>query len=449
MFKRILALLAVLSMAVTSVLFFSLDPISVGDVGQTKTVEVSGRTPELVCPGPVFVNGGEGGTKLGTFVQSGSVQLEGRDGTVNFAKSANSQTKVTGTADGSKSFNALQLQTAAGAQAFGLAAASCVPGTNDAWIIAGDNSIGREALLVLVNSGAVDATVTLELLGTSGPIQGSGLSGISAPAGKTTVLPLASFAPKSETFAIHVSSRGASLGVYLQQKTIRGVIPGGLDLVPVSAAADQKLVIPGVFIRTTSKLANLQTADKNFADTLPMLRVTAPGDQDASFTAQVVGADGSSFGTVIQGTVPAGSTKDFEISDVTDGDYAVQFDSDQPVLASVRYSRAAGSVADFAWATAVAATKLDAGFTVPSGAVSKLSLVNGDGTPVTVKLSGKTYTLKENSNIVIPLTAGKSYQISSNGNLAASIVIDKSFSIAVVPVIDYRSSGGTLKVNIR
>jgi hypothetical protein len=177
--------------------------------------------------------------------------------------------------------------------------------------------------------------------------------------------------------------------------------------------------------------------------------VTAPGGKDATFTAQVVGSDGSNFGTVIQGTVPAGSTKDFDISDVTDGDYAVQFDSNQPIMASVRYSRAAGSVADLAWATGVTATKLDAGFTVPNGTVTKLALVNPGAESVIVKLSGQAHTVKANSNSVLTLTAGKSYQISSSDPIAASMVIDKKFQLAVVPVIDYHSSGGILKVNIR
>ena len=449
MFKRILALIAVASASALAVSFLTFEPIDSGEIGKTKTVEVAGRAPELICPGPVFVNGGEGGTKLGTFVQSGSVQIDGRDVSGVISKFATTQSKVTGHADGSKNFNAIQVQSAAGTQAFGLAAATCVPGTNDAWIVAGDNSIGREALLILVNAGAVDATVNLELLGTSGPIEGAGLSGISAPAGKTTVLPLASFAPKAETFALHVTSRGSNLGVYLQQKTIRGVTPGGLDLVGTTAIADKKLVIPGVFLRTSAKLAALVAADQNFADTKPILRVTAPGGKDATFTAQVVGSDGSNFGTVISGTVPAGSTKDFDISDVTDGDYAVQFDSNQPILASVRYSRAAGSVADFAWATGVSASELDAGFTVPKGTVSKLSLVNPSAESVTVKLSGLAIEVKPNANLVVSLTAGKNYQIASSGSIAASIVVDAKFQLAVVPVIDYHSSGGTLKVNIR
>lgn len=449
MFKRFLALLLVAVSSALTIFFLAFEAMPIGEIGKTKTVEVAGRTPELVCPGPVFVNGGEGGTKLGTFVASGSVQIDGRDVSGVISKTATAQSKVTGTQDGSKNFNAIQLQSASGSQAFGLAAATCVPGTGDAWIVAGDNSVGREALLILVNAGAVDATVNLELLGTSGPIEGTGLSGISAPAGKTTVLPLASFAPKAETFAVHVTSRGSNLGVYLQQKTIRGVVPGGLDLLGTTAVADKKLVIPGVFLRTSAKLEALVTADQNFADTKPLLRVTAPGGKDANFTAQVVGSDGSNFGTVISGTVPAGSTKDFDISDVTDGDYAVQFDSDQPIMASVRYSRAAGSVADFAWATGVATAKLDAGFTVPTGTVSKLSLVNPSATTVTVKLSGAAIEVKANSNVVVALGAGKNYQITSSGPVAASIVVDQKFQIAVVPVIDYRSSGGTLKVNIR
>lgn len=449
MFKRILALVVVTVASALAVSFLTFTPSTVGEIGKTKTVEVAGRSPELICPGPVFVNGGEGGTKLGTFVTSGSVQIDGRDVAGVISKTATAQTKLNGTADGSKNFNAIQLQAATGTQAFGLAAATCGPGTSDAWIVAGDNSVGREALLILVNAGAVDATVNLELLGTSGRIEGTGLSGISAPAGKTTILPLASFAPKAEVFAIHVTSRGSNLGVYLQQKTIRGVTPGGLDLVGATAVAEKKLVIPGVFLRTTAKLAALVSADQNFSDTKPLLRVTAPGGKDATFTAQVVGSDGSNFGTVIQGTVPAGSTKDFDISDVTDGDYAVQFDSNQPIMASVRYSRAAGSVADLAWATGVTATKLDAGFTVPNGTVTKLALVNPGAESVIVKLSGQAHTVKANSNSVLTLTAGKSYQISSSGPIAASMVIDKKFQLAVVPVIDYHSSGGTLKVNIR
>jgi hypothetical protein len=118
-------------------------------------------------------------------------------------------------------------------------------------------------------------------------------------------------------------------------------------------------------------------------------------------------------------------------------------------MASVRYSRAAGSVADFAWATGVATAKLDAGFTVPTGTVSKLSLVNPSANSVTVKLSGAAIEVKANSNVVVALGAGKNYQVTSSGPVAASIVVDQKFQIAVVPVIDYRSSGGTLKVNIR
>lgn len=449
MFRRLLALILIGSSIAAATLYIKFEPLEVGSIAQTQTVDVAGKTPELVCPGPVFVNGGTSGTKLGSFVQSGTSEVEGVNAGKDLSQVISGQTLLVGSNSGSKNFNAIQLQSASGAQALGLAAASCVPGTSDAWIVAGDGSVGREALLLLANPSNVDATVTLELLGSSGPIEGAGLGGISAPAGKTTVIPLASFAPKAETFAIHVTSRGASLGVFLQQKTIRGVTPGGLDLVGISAPASKQAVIPGVLIRTTSKLAALAQADINFADTKPMLRVTVPGDKEATFTAQVVGSDGSSFGTVIQGTVPARTTKDFEISDVADGNYAVQFDSDQPILASARYSRAVGNVADFAWATQVEASELDAGFSVPRATTSKLSLVNPTANPVAVNLSGQTINIKPNSNVVTLLSAGKNYQLRANGKVAASLVIDRKFTIAVVPVIDYRSNGGTLKVNIR
>jgi hypothetical protein len=301
----------------------------------------------------------------------------------------------------------------------------------------------------LANPTAVDATVSLQLYGTSGSIQGAGLSGISAPAGKVTVLPLSSFAPKAETFAVHVSSRGAELGIWLQQKTVRGLTPGGLDLVGVPAMPSKEVEIPGVFIRNASALANLANGDKDFHDVKPILRVTAPGDKDAEFTAQVLGADGSSFGTVIQGAVPAGSTRDFALEDVADGNYSIHIESDEPILASSRFSRISGSNADFSWAQAVAPSKLNAGFSTIPGAVSALSIMNPNDRSASVSISGRSYKVAANSNLVVTLTAGLRYTIKSSQEVAVSQVVDIRGGISVVPVVDYRTIGGKLKVSVR
>lgn len=449
MFRRILSLVAVLAVGSFLAIAAKFPTLTVGDAATSQVVTVLPKQPTLVCPGPVFVNGGQSGVTLGSFTQSGSAQVAGVDSGNALSQTAYGDLVLVGKATGSKSFNAIQTQFANGKQAFGLSSANCVPGTNGAWLVAGDNSIGREALLVLVNSTDVDATVSLQLYGPSGAIQGAGLSGISAPAGKVTVLPLSSFAPKAETFAVAVSSRGAELGIWLQQKTVRGLTPSGLEMVGVSAEPSKQVSIPGIFLRNTAALNKLAESDANFADVKPILRITAPGEKEVNFTAQLQGADGSSFGTVLQASVPAGSTKDFALVDLTDGNYAMHVEADGAVLASVRYSRLSGNTPDFAWAISVAPSKLNAGFTTPSNGKPKLSVMNPNASKASFTVNGRSYQVEANSNFVVDLSVGQHYVIKSNSLLAASQVIDVNGGVTVSTVLDYQSVGGKIKVNVR
>lgn len=449
MFRRISALLLVIGAAALIATSVKIPTFRVGESQTPQVITVQAKTPTLICPGPVFVNGGQSGVTLGSFTQSGTARVNGFASGTAINKTVTSQTLLTGSSSGSKEFNALQTQFATGKQAFGLASANCVEGANSAWLVAGDNSIGREALLILANPSAVDATVSLQLYGPSGPMQGAGLNGISAPAGKVTVLPISSFAPKAETFTVEVASRGAELGIWIQQKTVRGLTPGGLDLVGVSAEPAKRVSIPGVFLRNAKALSQLANSEQDFADLKPMLRVTAPGDKGVTFTAQLQGAEGSSYGTVLQGEVSPGSTKDFELEDLADGNYTMLVEANSPILASVRFSRMVGAKQDFAWAQSVTPAKLNAGFTAAENVKTKLSVMNSNAAQATFTLSGRTYRVAGNSNLAVDLRAGAHYSISSSSALAVSQVIDANGGVTVSPVLDYQSVGGKIRVTVR
>jgi hypothetical protein len=449
MFRRILSLLVVIAAGFGLLQGLTFPKLPVGLKPVPQLVNVQPKLPILVCPGPVFVNGGQNGVTLGSFTQTGAVEIVGTDSTNSISMQSTAEKVLPGNSIGSKNFNAVQWQAANVNQASGLSAANCVPGTNTAWLVAGDNSVGREALLVLANPSAVDATVSLQIYGTSGPIQGAGLSGISAPAGQVTVLPLSSFAPKTETFAIEVSSRGSELGIWLQQKTVRGLTPGGLDLVGASAAPSKLVDIPGLFLRNSTALNALASGNQDYSDVKPILRVSSASGQSANFTAQIQGADGSSFGNVIQGTVPAGSTRDFPLEDLTDGNYSIHISADQPVVAAAKFSHLGGSKPDFAWACSVAPKVQDSGFTTARGAVSKLSITNSNDAEVKITLNGQNLAVPANSNLVVPLVSGKNYSIKSSLAVSASQVVDLHGGVAVLAVIDYVSVGGKIKVNVR
>ena len=60
--------------------------------------------------------------------------------------------------------------------------------------------------MVIKNVTKVDSTVTLEIFNERGRVTGSGMSGISVAAGKTTVIPLASYVPKTKTFTTQMAA---------------------------------------------------------------------------------------------------------------------------------------------------------------------------------------------------------------------------------------------------
>jgi hypothetical protein len=152
---------------------------------------------------------------------------------------------------------------------------------------------------------------------------------------------------------------------------------------------------------------------------------------------------------VIQGTVPAGSVRDFILEDLTDGNYSIHIDSDESVYASARFNRVGSGQPDLAWAIAVMPSPQDSGFTTVSGAISKLSVVNPGEGAAKLTLGGRTYQIPSQNNSVIELLPGVTYRVESDSALALSQVIDISSTIAVLPVLDFQATGGTIKVSLR
>jgi hypothetical protein len=64
-------------------------------------------------------------------------------------------------------------------------------------------------------------------------------------------------------------------------------------------------------------------------------------------------------------------------------------------------------------------------------------------------MGGRTYQIAAQGNSVIDLLPGVTYRVESQVSLALSQVIDISSAVAVVPVLDFQSTGGTLKVSLR
>jgi hypothetical protein len=460
MIKRLSALIAVIASLAGLVLLAPHFTLTVGEVPKAQVLKVKAQNLSLVCPGGAYRTGGASGTKLGAFESVGNPEINsgfGGPAGTSMASSGNVLTAVdpSGSAEqNSLLLNANQVQTLNSDGLGGLTAAACQRPSNELWFVGGDTDTGRESLLILKNATKVDSTVSLQIFNENGAVTGAGLSGISVPAGKTTIVPLASFAPNTKTFTTHVVSRGGLIAAWIQQKTVRGLATGGVDYVAPSAPFETIQTIPGVFIRGAADAAKL-AAGADFGDLVPTLRIFVPGAKAATITAQVLGSTAKTYGTVVRQTVAAGSTTDIPLPGLADGDFIAIVKSDVAVGAAIRVHRVVKAKVDFAWLNSASPQAGQVGFTVPNTGISKLSLANPGSSAVNLALTqnggvSTAFTVPAQGQLTLKFAPGTKVKLFGNGRpLYGTTVVDVSGSVAAIPLVDYKNPGGQVAVMVR
>jgi hypothetical protein len=175
-------------------------------------------------------------------------------------------------------------------------------------------------------------------------------------------------------------------------------------------------------------------------------------------TAQVIGTDSKTFGTVVQQTVAAGTAASISLPGLKDGDYSVFISSDEPVLGTVQLSRTDPTktpATDFAWLPAVANLNTPRVIAVSNSAISKISIANPNSVPTAAIVTNLTtgasarITVPKFSSIVYTADPGSVISLSSQLPVAATLIADFNSQIAAIPFLDYRNVGGSLSVLVR
>lgn len=453
MIKQISALLGI-AIAAAGIALLPVGQLQIGDTPAANQFEVQAKALSLICPGAAMNTGGASGTAVGVFDRLGAATIS-KSSTVGIASSAvggaTLLTAAGATEQGSSALNAGQIQNAASPRLNGLLGASCQAPSAEHWLLGGDTSTGRETLLLLSNPSTVPATVNLEVFAEGGRVQASGLSGIAVSAGETQVVPLSSLIPETRAFVVNVQSRGASVGAWLQQRTVRGLLYAGADFVSPLTEFGKSLSIPGILVRGAKDAAALIAINDDYKDLIPALRIFNPTNKATTFTAQIFGANDKTFGTVIRDTVPANSVKDFTINGLADGDYAGFITADQNVAAAIRLPRSDKTKkpnTDFTWLQSAQLVAGSQQITVPAAGISKLSLTNSNNQAVNISINGAMVTVKAQGTAVIKVDAG-ALSIKSDGKVGANLIVDISGAITNLALVDYRNSGSRVSVRVR
>lgn len=123
-----------------------------------------------------------------------------------------------------------QSQEAATESLAGFAATACGEASSDSWLVGGSTDIGRTSLVLLSNPTTVVATVALSVYGETGLVDSPGSTGILVQPNSQRIISLAGLAPNLKSPVVHVTSQGGQVLASLQQSVIRGIQPGGVDL---------------------------------------------------------------------------------------------------------------------------------------------------------------------------------------------------------------------------
>ncbi len=316
----------------------------------------------------------------------------------------------------------------------GLSTAECTAPSGSTWLAGGATSVGRTTLILLANPTDVPAVVSVQVFGEAGQVTAPGMEGIAVGAGAQRVVSLAGFAPNLVSPVLHVQSTGGQVVATLEQSTVRGITPGGIDFVGSTPAPALTTVLPGVVVTGTEATQALQ-GQTGYDDLQTTLRVYLPSAKPTTASITVLAENGTVTGKPITADLQPGSVTDLPLDQLSDGDYTVIVTSAVPVLASVRVSTAAGPTAvkpaaagdtDFAWITPAALLTTSVLVPVASGMTAALHVENPTSTAATVTLhalSGPdiTKTVGAHKAVSIPVLAGHTYRLTGFRELYASV----------------------------
>lgn len=483
------------AVAVAAVLVAAAVAVPTADLasaGQRSGLDV---TPQAVdqqrsCPGPLLRLGdlnGQNATSVTSFgtagltASSGAVASPLADLDVIAADGGGASQLITAPAapEGGAPLAAVQAQNADEPDQAGLAVASCEESSAVAWVVAGATDTGRTSLLLLANPSRVESSVDVSLFGVEGPIDAPGLTGLSVPANSQRVLSLAGFAPSASALTARVESRGGLIVPTLQQSTVRGLEPGGVELTGATQEPADIQVIPGVRV-TTAAAAAERSQIAGSTDVATAVRVLVPGSEDADVTIGASSDTPGVPGVTVEAKARAGAVVDIPVDGLGDGTYTVTVQASAPIVASVRAATVAapdpnavaadqedfsfevlgdaadvtaiaGQRIDFAWFVAAPVLGDVASFAVASEPSPRLTVTSVAGTPADLVLTDEQggrseLALAAGSTASVDLRAGGVYRLEGAAGVSASVSYAADGRLAAAAVRPANPLAGVITV---
>lgn len=407
-------------------------PLSSGIAPLTTVVSPESVTRSIVCSGDVVGYVGDSAIVSGITATTRVVSGGGIT-TYLTMDSATNGSAITNSGD-SLDVAATEYGSVNTESVAGFLATECGDPLNDQWLIGGNTTTGRDTILTISNGSEVEARIDLEIWGSAGKVDAPGSLGIVVPAQSQRSYSVAGFAPDEASPAIHLLSNGAAVWATLQTTVVRGLVPGGLDRFGPVAEPTMSVLFPILRVPTEKSIGKL-LADPSYADVVAALRFLVPGETDATVTI-TLDPYGEGESQVVTASIPAGSTLDLPISELSAGDWAVSVESDQPIVAAARVGchDASTGITDLAWASAAPAQTGTVSVLVPGDASLGLTNVGASDATVTIMSSDgmvEDAVVPAHGNLLRPVGQGI-LTMTSNSPISNTVFVQNKGGIATL-----------------
>ncbi|MDH6235968.1 DUF5719 family protein [Cryobacterium sp. CG_9.6] len=307
----------------------------------------------------------------------------------------------------------------------GFTAAACAEATSDAWLVGGSTDVGRTSLVLLSNPTTVLATVDLTVFGETGAVDAPGATGILVQPGEQRVISLAGLAPNLRSPVVHVESRGGQTTATLEQSSIQGIEPGGVELIAPSTGPSLRQVIAGVRL-LVPPAADANGTDAGVAEGTPSVRILVTGIEPATVQVGVVSSTAGADGTSNEVELAPGVVTEVALPELTEGTFSIDVTSDQPIVAAARTETVGTAGKDFSWFTASETLTDDFLVSVAPGPGPVLHLVNPLTADARISLAPEggtraTVAVPAGAQVDLPLVAGTNYVVTGVESVVAAV----------------------------
>lgn len=308
----------------------------------------------------------------------------------------------------------------------GLAIAGCPAPAAETWLTGAMTTPGSTAVLNLVNPSASVAQVRIDLRGGEGTVEAANLHGLAVAPGESKSIVLAGYAPDEKVLSAKVTSSGGRVNATIQQSTLRGLVPGGVDYLGATASAEKTQVIPGVAILDPKLAADLAKPGAN-ADAAAELVFAATSSEGATVQVRALGPGGEvpipGGGEIV---LASNATASMPLGGLPAGNYTFVIEADSAVSASAKMVRGtkADKPIDQAWAGAASRLGSEHLMVLPSeGNASVVLTAPEDSATVSVRSLGSDGKLSAARDV--ELSGSKSAVLSKAdfGDGAAALVL--------------------------